>query len=70
MTRKTEANMGIYRIPTPKNEPVKSYAPGSPEREALKKAIADLKTRKLEVPMIIGGKEVTTDDIVKMTMPH
>jgi len=62
--------MGIYRIPTPKNEPVKSYAPGSPEREALKKAIADLKTRKLEVPMVIGGKDVTTDDIVKMTMPH
>jgi 1-pyrroline-5-carboxylate dehydrogenase len=62
--------MGNYRIPKPANEPVKSYAPGTPERAALKKAIADLKARKLEIPMIIGGREVKTDKVVKITAPH
>ncbi|MFH1699334.1 MAG: L-glutamate gamma-semialdehyde dehydrogenase [Candidatus Zixiibacteriota bacterium] len=62
--------MGIYKIPTPKNEPVKSYAPGTPERADLKKALADLKARKLEVPMIIGGKEIKTSKTVKMVCPH
>jgi len=62
--------MGIYRIPTPKNEPVLSYAPGTPERDTLKKTIEDLKSRTLEVPMIIGGKEVKTKDTVRMTLPH
>ena len=62
--------MGIYRVPPPKNEPIKSYAPGTPERAALKKALADLKARRLEVPMIIGGQEMTTGDTVPMTCPH
>ena len=61
--------MGIYNIPTPKNEPVKSYAPGTPERADLKKALADLKARKLVVPMNIGGKEIKTDKTVKMVCP-
>ncbi|MEZ5360558.1 MAG: L-glutamate gamma-semialdehyde dehydrogenase [Candidatus Zixiibacteriota bacterium] len=62
--------MGFYNIPEPKNEPVKSYAPGSPERADLKRALADLKSRKLEVPMIIGGKEIKTNETVKMVCPH
>jgi len=62
--------MGNYRVPYPKNEPVKSYAPGTPERDALKKTMADLKSNKLEVPMIIGGKEVKTGETVKMSAPH
>ncbi len=62
--------MGFYNIPEPKNEPIKSYAPGTPERAELKTALADLKARKLEVPMIIGGKEVKTNETVKMTCPH
>ncbi len=62
--------MGNYRIPMPKNEPVLSYAPGSAERDAIKKALADLSSRNLEAPMIIGGQEVKTDDTVKMTAPH
>ena len=62
--------MGFYNIPMPKNEPVKSYAPGSPERKDLLKALADLKARKLEVPMIIGGKEIKTSETVKMVCPH
>jgi len=62
--------MGNYRIPYPDNEPVFSYAPGSGERAGLKKALEELKKRKLEVPMVIGGKSIKTDDIVKMTSPH
>ncbi len=62
--------MGNYRVPYPKNEPVKSYAPGTPERDALKKTMADLKSNKLEVPMIIGGKEIKTGETVKMSAPH
>jgi 1-pyrroline-5-carboxylate dehydrogenase len=62
--------MGIYKVPEPINEPVLSYAPGSPERDELKKAYANLKGRQLEVPMIIGGKEVKTDQTVPMKSPH
>jgi 1-pyrroline-5-carboxylate dehydrogenase len=62
--------MGNYRIPKPINEPIKSYAPGSPERAAVKKALADLKARKLDIPMIIGGKEIKTDKVIKITAPH
>jgi 1-pyrroline-5-carboxylate dehydrogenase len=62
--------MGNFRIPTPVNEPIKSYLPGSPERKALRQALADLKSRKLEIPMIIGGKEVKTAKTVKITAPH
>ena len=62
--------MGIYRVPFTENEPVLSYAPGSPEREPLMAALKELKARKLEVPMIIDGKEVKTDQIVKMTSPQ
>ena len=62
--------MGNYRIPKPVNEPIKSYAPGSPERGAIKKALADLKARKLDIPMIIGGKEIKTDKVIKITAPH
>ncbi|MCP4567168.1 MAG: L-glutamate gamma-semialdehyde dehydrogenase [FCB group bacterium] len=62
--------MGNYRVPYPENEPVLSYAPGSPEREVLKKALAELKSRQMEVPMIIGGQEIKTDETVKMTSPQ
>ena len=48
--------MGNFRIPEPKNEPVYSYAPGSPEREKLKAALEELKSKQIEAPMIIGGK--------------
>lgn len=62
--------MGIYRVPFPENEPILSYGPGTSERAALKKAIDDLKSRKLEAPMIIGGKEVKSGEAVKITSPH
>ena len=52
---------GFFNIPEVKNEPVKSYAPGSPERAELKKVLSELRATEVELPMIIGGKEVTTE---------
>jgi len=62
--------MGTYRMAQPVNEPVLSYAPGSPERKKLEAALADLKSRQIEVPLVIDGKEIRTDKKVKITAPH
>lgn len=61
---------GVYQVPVAENEPVKSYAPGSPERESLQAKIKDLKSVETEVPMFIGGKEVRTDNKISMHPPH
>jgi 1-pyrroline-5-carboxylate dehydrogenase len=61
---------GFYNIPEVKNEPIKSYAPGSPERKELKNKLAELRAVELEIPMMIGGKEVYTDNKVRMFPPH
>ena len=61
---------GFFNIPEVKNEPIKSYAPGSPERKELKKMLAELRSVELEVPMVIGGKNVKTDNKVRMFPPH
>jgi len=62
--------MGNFRVPIPKNEPIYSYAPGTSDREKLEQALKNLKGMKIEVPMIIGGKEIKTSDKVDMTTPH
>ncbi|UCE65554.1 MAG: L-glutamate gamma-semialdehyde dehydrogenase [Candidatus Zixiibacteriota bacterium] len=62
--------MGNFRVPIPKNEPIYSYAPGTSDREKLEQALIKLKGIKIEVPMIIGGKEIKTADKVDMTTPH
>ena len=51
-------NLGYFNYPLPDNEPVKSYAPGSPEKKLLKKALAKLKSVEHDFPAIIGGKEI------------
>lgn len=61
---------GFYNVPVPKNEPVRSYAPGSPERTELKKMLAELRSQVVELPMFIGGKEVRGDRRVEMRPPH
>ncbi len=61
---------GIFRPPPPTNEPVKHYAPGSPEREELKRRLAEMEAERLEVPCVIGGEEVRTGDTVQAVMPH
>jgi 1-pyrroline-5-carboxylate dehydrogenase len=62
--------MGNFRVPLPKNEPVYSYAPGTPGRDNIKEAIDKLKKTYIEVPMIIGGQEVKTAAKVEMRAPH
>ncbi len=59
-----------FKIPAAINEKVLNYAPGSPEKAALKKAIAELKSRQTEVPMTIGGQKVKTDRKLPMHPPH
>lgn len=54
----------------PVNEPVLSYAPGTPERGRLKAALAELKGQELDIPMYIGGEEVRTDDVRPIHPPH
>lgn len=61
---------GIYKVPAAKNEPVKSYAPGSPERKELQAMLKTLRGQKVDVPMYIGGKEVRSGHKVKMSPPH
>ena len=61
---------GFFNVPIPKNEPVKSYAPGSPERKELQAALAEARSKQINVPMYIGGKEVTTDDKKPLSPPH
>ncbi|CAA6830383.1 MAG: Delta-1-pyrroline-5-carboxylate dehydrogenase (EC [uncultured Aureispira sp.] len=60
----------FFKVPTPINEPVKSYAPGSKERAELKAQLAVYKATQTDVPMIINGKEVHTDTKVSMHPPH
>lgn len=61
---------GVYRLPEIKNEPVLSYAPGTHERETLKKTLAELNKGGLDIPMIIDGKEVRTNNTKEIRPPH
>jgi len=61
---------GAYRIPEPRNEPVLTYAPGTPERGALKARLAELGGRELEIPLVIGGREVRTGRLADARVPH
>jgi 1-pyrroline-5-carboxylate dehydrogenase len=63
-------SLGYFSYPMPANEPVQQYAPGSAERAALKKALADLKKEPIDIPMYIGGKAVTTGNKVALHPPH
>ena len=61
---------GNRRVPPPVNEPVKAYAPGSPEKAALKAKLAEMAATRIEIPLIIGGREVKSGDIAHTVMPH
>jgi 1-pyrroline-5-carboxylate dehydrogenase len=61
---------GIFRPPAPVNEPVKGYAPGSPEREELRGRLRELESDRIEIPLVIGGGRVRTRDTFEAVAPH
>jgi 1-pyrroline-5-carboxylate dehydrogenase len=62
--------LGYFDYPTPANEPVLSYAPGTPEKLALKKALASLKSKTMDIPMYINGKAIRTGNKIAIHPPH
>ena len=63
-------SLGIFKVPHPINEPVKTYAPGTPERASLAAKVKEMAAQRIEIPLIIGGKEVRTGKLAKAVMPH
>ncbi|HEY7290467.1 MAG TPA: L-glutamate gamma-semialdehyde dehydrogenase [Vicinamibacterales bacterium] len=61
---------GRRRVPPPVNEPVRSYAPGSPERTSVKARLKAMAADKVDIPLIIGGKEVRSGDCARVVTPH
>ena len=60
----------IFPLAVPSNEPVRSYAPGSAEKKSLKKRLDEMLAEEIEIPLIIGGREVRTGDTEKAVCPH
>ncbi len=60
----------IVQVPIPDNEPIRSYAPGTSERALLKEKITELKSKEIEIPLIIDGKEIFTGRTANCVMPH
>lgn len=61
---------GVFNVPLPDNEPVMSYAPGSPERLELQAELKRLKSQEIDVPLYIGGEEIRTNNKIKISPPH
>ena len=61
---------GTPRVPGPQNDPNRAYLPGSPERAALKAKLAEMSAERLDIPVIIGGKEIRTGNMRQAVMPH
>jgi len=59
-----------FNMSLPSNEPVKSYAPGTPERREIRAKLKELKGKEIEIPLVIGGKEVRTGNLGKCVLPH
>ncbi|RUA36034.1 MAG: 1-pyrroline-5-carboxylate dehydrogenase [Bacteroidetes bacterium] len=60
----------IYKVPIPKNEPVNSYAPGTPQRASLQAKLKELRAQEVDVPMYIGAEEVRTGKTLPLNPPH
>ena len=60
----------MFTTPHPINEPILGYAPGSAEKTALKAKLAELGSSVIEIPLVIGGKEVRTGKTIDVTSPH
>ncbi len=63
-------NNAIFAFDSPQNEPILQYKPGSPEREQIIAEINRLSNEQIEIPLIIGGKEIRTGKTGKVVMPH
>jgi 1-pyrroline-5-carboxylate dehydrogenase len=63
-------NSSVFKFEKPKNEPVLSYAPNSPERRELVAELEKMSSQQIEIPLIIGGKEIRTGNTGKVVMPH
>lgn len=61
---------GIYKVPTAVNEPIKSYAAGSPERKELQAMLKELRSKEVDIPMYIGGQEVRSGNKTRLAPPH
>jgi 1-pyrroline-5-carboxylate dehydrogenase len=61
---------GVRRVPEPVNDPNRSYAPGSPERAELKARLKAMAAERIDIPLIIGGKEIRTGRTAQAVMPH
>ena len=60
----------VRRVPAPVNDPNRSYAPGSPERAELKARLEAMAGEKIDIPLVIGGKEIRTGRTAQVVMPH
>ncbi|HXV56624.1 MAG TPA: L-glutamate gamma-semialdehyde dehydrogenase [Gaiellaceae bacterium] len=61
---------GIFRVPQPVNEPVRDYAPGTPERASLRLRLEQMRNERPEIPLVIGGRDVRTGTTREAIMPH
>ncbi len=63
-------SQGVFSVPVPANEPIRSYTPGSPERASLEARLQQMLGEQAEVPLIINGEDVHTGDTGSMICPH
>jgi 1-pyrroline-5-carboxylate dehydrogenase len=61
---------GVFQVPEPTNEPILSFAQGSPEKATLKAMISEMRSKVTDIPMIIGGKEIRTGQRLEIRPPH
>src|SRR3954468_19366243 len=66
----TAAFAGVRRVPPPVNEPNRTYAPGSADRAALKARLKEMAGERLDIPIVIGGREIRTGNTAQAVMPH
>jgi 1-pyrroline-5-carboxylate dehydrogenase len=61
---------GAFRVPQPCNEPVRAYGPGSHEKKSIKAKLSEMRSREIEIPLVIGGEEVRTGRMGTCVIPH